>query len=334
MLKKRGGLWMALAMMLFVGVSHAGEKIRIGHIVKDASDNWFQLEWAGAEKAAEKYGFELRKVEAKDGQIVLNTIDTFASVGVQGFIICTPDPKLGPSIRIKARSLGLKLMSVDDQLVGADGKALADIPFLGISARNIGRTVGREMAKEAKRRGWDKNNWEGAALALMTIDILETARERYEGAAEALVEAGFPASQIHRSPLADGKYDSVGGFDAMSIVLTQNPTVKHWMVTASNDPITVGAVRALEGHNFNADTAMGIGINGGAEAQGEFQKSARTPFFGSVLLSSFFHGFQPCEMMYKWITEGTPPPMDTRTEGAFMTRENWQEVLEESTRIQ
>lgn len=326
-------VWCAVGVFALAALSHAGERIRIGHIVKDASDNWFQLEWAGAEKAAEKYGFELRKVEAKDGQVVLNTLDTFASVGVQGFIICTPDPKLGTSIRMKAKSLGLKLMSVDDQLADADGKPLPDVPHLGISARNIGRTVGREMANEAKRRGWDKNGWEGAALALMTIDILETARDRYEGAAEALVEAGFPASQIYRAPLADGKYDSVGGFDAMNIVLTQNPLVKRWMVTASNDPITVGAVRALEGHNFNAETAMGIGINGGAEAQGEFSKSNPTPFFGSVLLSSFVHGFQPCEMMYKWITENTPPPMNTQTEGAFMTRDNWREVLLESTKI-
>jgi L-arabinose transport system substrate-binding protein len=32
-------------------------------------------------------------------------------------------------------------------------------------------------------------------------------------------------------------------------------------------------------------------------------------------------------MLYKWIKDGTQPPLDTRSEGILITRENFEEIL-------
>ena len=48
-----------------------------------------------------------------------------AAGGAQGLIICTPDTRLGPAIVAKARGAGLKLLAVDDQFIGADGRLIA-----------------------------------------------------------------------------------------------------------------------------------------------------------------------------------------------------------------
>jgi hypothetical protein len=34
-------------------------------------------------------------------------------------------------------------------------------------------------------------------------------------------------------------------------------------------------------------------------------------------------------MLYKWIKDGVEPPLDARTTGTFITRENFRQVLKE-----
>src|ERR1700743_2643710 len=76
--------------------------VKLGFIVKQPEEPWFQLEWKFADEAGKKYGFELVKIGAADGEKVLGAIDNLAAGGTQGFVICTPDTHLGPAIVAKA----------------------------------------------------------------------------------------------------------------------------------------------------------------------------------------------------------------------------------------
>src|SRR6516225_7496780 len=122
----------ALAMSAFV--SAYAEETKIGFIVKQPEEPWFQDEWKFADQAAKEKGFTLIKIGAVDGEKLMSAIDNLGAQGAQGFIVCTPDVKLGPGIVAKAAANNLKLMTVDDRLVGAGGKPLEDVPHMGISA--------------------------------------------------------------------------------------------------------------------------------------------------------------------------------------------------------
>src|SRR4029453_11503346 len=74
-----------------------GGAIKIGFFVKQPEEPWFQLEWKFAEQAAKELGFTLVKTGANDSEKALAAIDSFAAGGAQGFIICTPDTRLGPA---------------------------------------------------------------------------------------------------------------------------------------------------------------------------------------------------------------------------------------------
>src|SRR3954469_2854529 len=126
--------------------------ITIGFIVKQPEEPWFQLEWKFAEQAAKDDGFNLIQSGATDGEKVLGAIDTLSSSGAQGFVICAPDVKLGPAIVSKAKMRGIKVLAVDDQFIGNDGKPMTDVPYLGISARKIGQSVGQALMDEMKKR--------------------------------------------------------------------------------------------------------------------------------------------------------------------------------------
>ncbi|MBN1418454.1 MAG: substrate-binding domain-containing protein [Planctomycetes bacterium] len=320
-----GSALLLLAVSIAVpGCSGDGPRpLVLGFLVKLPEELWFQNEWKFAQRCADRYGFELLKIGTPDGERVLSAIDTLAARGAKGFVVCAPDVRLGPAIVAKAESHGLKVYSVDDQLVGFDGAPL-DVPYMGISARAIGETVGKALWGEMARRGWPI---EGTAACAITYDELATSKERTDGSTAALVAAGFPADRIHRGALRTT--DVPGAIDAANAVLTRNPDVERWLVFSVNDEGVLGAVRAFEGRGFGADAVIGIGIGAGSGTV-EFEKEAPTGFFATCLLNPYRHGYETTERLYRWVTEGTPPPRDIRTEGTIITRENYAQALKDA----
>ncbi len=295
-------------------------KIKLGFLVKQPEEPWFQFEGKGADKAAAQYGFELIKQGVQDGEKVMAMIDNLAVAGAQGFVICTPDVRLGPAIMARAKQRNLKVVLVDDQFV-SDGKFMTEVPYIGMSASRIGTQQGQTLAAEMKKRGWPVAE---TAVCAITFEELDTARERTDNSIAALKAAGLPADRIFKAP--QKTTDIPGSFDAANVLLTQHPEVKHWLILGMNDNAVIGAVRAIEQRGFTADTAIGIGING-TDCIDELRKAKPTPFFGSMLVSAPREGFMSSEILYKWIKDGTPPPLDTRTEGILITRENFEAVL-------
>ncbi len=300
----------------------ATKRLKLGFLVKQQEEKWFQDEWKFAQKAADQYGFELLKIAVPDGEKVLTAIDNLGAQGAQGFVICTPDVKLGPAIVAKAATYQMKVFSVDDQFVGPDGQFM-DVPYMGISAGQIGEQVGQALWAEFQQRGWPLAE---TAAAGITFEELNTAKERTDGARRALTAAGFPADRIFTAH--EKTTDVPGAQDAMNILLTQHAQVKHWLVYSMNDEGVLGAVRALEGRGFKPGHVIGIGI-GGSSCFPELERDPATGFFGTVLISPKRHGFETAEILYRWVAEGVEPPRDTRTKGIFVDRTNFQQIARE-----
>ncbi len=296
------------------------EDIKIGFLVKQADELWFQNEWRYAQRCADEHGFELIKIGVPDGEKVVTAIDSLAAAGAQGFVICTPDPKLGPVIVSRARRHGMKVFTVDDQLVDADGEPM-DVPYMGLSALEIGRTVGRELYKELTKRGWPMD---GTAACAITYDELNTLRERIQGTTEALVKAGFPKDRIYRA--AERTTDVPGAFEAANGLLTQHTDVERWLVFSVNDEGVLGALRALEGRGYKAEDIIAIGIGAGT-GLAEFKKEKPTGYVATCLISPLRHGYESTEMLFEWIKDGAEPPADTRTSGIMCYRHNYKQTL-------
>jgi L-arabinose transport system substrate-binding protein len=303
--------------------SASGQSIKIGFLVKQPEEPWFQNEWKFAQRAADENKFELIKIGAVDGSKVLAGIDNLGAQGAQGFVICAPDVRLGPAIVNRAQRYNMKVFSVDDRFLGPDGKFIETVPYMGISAREIGRTVGKGLWAEMQKRGWKV---EDTDACVPTHDELDTARERTDGAIEALTAAGFPKDRVFIA--AQKSTDIPGGRDAANIVLTQHAGVKHWLVTGMNDEAVLGAVRAMENRGIRPADVIGIGI-GGDTGKTDFEKPQTTGFFASVLISPKRHGQETATMLYLWIKDGVSPPPTTFTSGVLITRENYKRVMAE-----
>ncbi len=310
------------------GTGSAGkgaEKVKIGFIVKSMADSWFKVETDFAQKKAAELGAELVVQEAKTGEEVQKVIDTFATQGVKGLIICAPEVQLGKAIEMQCKDKGMKLMSVDDRLVDADGKPIESIPHLGISAFNIGKMVGQAMVDEAKSRGWSMADV--GAIAVLKED-LETARDRVNGAKEILIAGGMAEAGFHVAPWG-GAVDMSSAADTAKGVITRFAATKHWVCLSSNDDGMIGAVRALEERGVKPADIIGIGINGKLVAQ-EFKTGRDSGVFASVMLKPSVHGGTTVEQMYAWIKDGKEPEKLTLTDGTVITKANYEaEIVKE-----
>jgi L-arabinose transport system substrate-binding protein len=297
-------------------------KVKLGFIVNQPDQAWYQYEWKFAEQAGKDLGFELIKIAGTDGEKALGAIDTLAAAGAQGFVICTPDVRLGPAIVARAKASNLKLIAVDDQFVGPNG-LMKDVHYLGVSARKIGEAATQAALDEMKRRGWPQAE---TSVAVITFDQLDTTRERTDAAMAMLQTAGFAPRQIHRVASRTG--DVPGAFDAANALFVRAADVKRWLVLGPADNFVLGAVRALEGRGLGARDAIAVGING-TDCIGELEKPTPTAFFASILLAPKAHGYDTAAMLHRWVTTGVEPPLDTRTAGIVITRENFVRVLKE-----
>jgi L-arabinose transport system substrate-binding protein len=318
--------YLVLTSVLLSGLQSAllADPVKIGFVVKQPEEPWFQDEWRFAEQAGKEKGFTVVKIGAENGEKVMSAIDNLASQQAQGFIICVPDVKLGAAVVAKAAADRLNLMTVDDQLVDGKGQPIATVPHMGISAHEIGKQVGQAILDEIKKRGW---NMQDVGACRITYEQLPTAHDRVTGATEVLVAAGFPKENIIDAPQA--RTDTENAFNAANIALTKNPKFKKWVSFGLNDEAVLGFVRAAEGRGFSADDMIAVGIGGAQSAINEFNKPNPTGFFGTVLISPKRHGYETSIDMYEWITKKQEPPKLTLTSGKLMNRANLKEVRAE-----
>jgi L-arabinose transport system substrate-binding protein len=301
----------------------ATDPVKIGFLVKQAEEPWFQTEWAFAEKAAKEKGFTLLKIAVPDGEKTLAAIDSLAANGAKGFVICAPDVSLGPAIVAKAKANDLKVMTVDDRFVDAKGNFMEDVPYLGMAAFEVGQKQGAAMAGEAKNRGWD---WKDTWAVINTYNELDTGKKRTDGSVDALKKAGLPEDHIVYAP--QKTLDVPGSMDATNSALVKLPSAaKHLIVGGMNDNTVLGGVRATESAGFKPANVIGIGING-TDAIGELKKPD-SGFFGSMLPSPHIEGARTATMVYEWVTTGKEPPKYTAMdEVTLITRANFKQELE------
>lgn len=307
---------------LFIATPALAADTKLGFLVKQPEDPWFQAEWQFADKAAKDLNFDVIKMAIPDGEKTLNAIDSLAASGAKGFVICTPDPKLGPAIMAKARSYDMKVVTVDDQFVDAKGNIMEKVPVVMLAATEIGERQGQELWKAFQKSGWQAVD---TGVMVITANELDTARRRTAGAVDALKKAGFPEKQIYAVPTKTN--DIPGAFDAGNSLLVQHPEVKHWLVVGMNDATVLGGVRSTEGQGFKASDVIGIGI-GGVDSVNEFSKNKPTGFYGSLLLSPDVHGYKSSQMLYEWVTKDIAPPAHTAvTDVVLLTRNNYAEEI-------
>ena len=160
------------------------DDIKIGYINKMGDHPWFVAEVAGAKKAAEEAGADLRVA----GRAVRRQSDRHhlrhdGRRRRQGHRHRRSGQGAGPVIAQKAKAAGIPLVAVDDDIYYEDG---SQVPYVGMNAYNIGKRVGEELAALYKSEGWA-----GKEVRIASIEDrkADTCMQRNKGAEEAFLKA-------------------------------------------------------------------------------------------------------------------------------------------------
>lgn len=65
----------AIGLAAVMSQSAIAENLKLGFLVKQPEEPWFQTEWKFADKAGKDLGFEVIKIAVPDGEKTLNAID-------------------------------------------------------------------------------------------------------------------------------------------------------------------------------------------------------------------------------------------------------------------
>lgn len=96
----------AIGLAAVMSQSAMAENLKLGFLVKQPEEPWFQTEWKFADKAGKDLGFEVIKIAVPDGEKTLNAIDSWLPVAqkVSLFVLRTPNSAL-PSSRKRVATI-------------------------------------------------------------------------------------------------------------------------------------------------------------------------------------------------------------------------------------
>lgn len=96
----------AIGLAAVMSQSAMAENLKLGFLVKQPEEPWFQTEWKFADKAGKDLGFEVIKIAVPDGEKTLNAIDSLLPVArkVSLFVLRTRNSAL-PSWRKRVATI-------------------------------------------------------------------------------------------------------------------------------------------------------------------------------------------------------------------------------------
>jgi L-arabinose transport system substrate-binding protein len=236
--------------------------IKIYYMQKQATQDYFVGEAAGAKKKAQELGIELVMVDlGNDTSKTLDSVNTAVAQKTSGIIIVVPDPSVGPAVASAAKAANIPLLTSDDQIcvtkpTPADCAKSDIVPRIGFSGTQMGEEVGKKAAELYKAAGWKPE--ETRIIAAWKQDVT-VCGDRVKAALPAFKAAGGPEIKVIELGTDNTPPDAQ---NKVAATVTANKSVKNWIVWGCNDENVTGGVTALENAGYKPDNIIGVGING------------------------------------------------------------------------
>lgn len=304
--------------------SSAAKTVKIAYISKMLTNPWFVSEDQGLAAKAKTLGVEYFSIDANlDDEACDAAIDNALAQDIDGLAICITNQGNGPALAMKCKEKGVELITLDDNIVDENGKAVAHV---GMPTKDVGVVGGTMLAKIANERNFFAA---GNVVAVMQIDApdISVLKPRLDGYKEALMAD---------TPLKEKDFIYVETSECMledSIVAAQatiqaHPEVTHWICGAVNDDSAVAFLKALEEQGkIPQKNILACGLGGYSMAVEEFTKG--NDGFMTVVLNPFGEGEAAMANLHAKIVNGTALPEKTLINGAVATISNWEELIKQ-----
>ncbi|WP_195986518.1 ribose ABC transporter substrate-binding protein RbsB [Clostridium sp. D53t1_180928_C8] len=247
------GLVTVMAMGSFMGCSKTENSKKVGIVLSTLNNPFFVSMKNGAEKEAEKLGYELIVLDSQDDPVKeRSNVEDLIQLGVVALLINPTDSDAVIKAVEIANESNIPVITLDRQSNGGEVTS-------HIASDNIkGGAMAAEFALEQLGNGENVN-----VVELQGIPGASATRDRGAGFHSILDDksnVNFVSSQA-----AD--FDRQKGLSVMENIIQGNKDIQ--VVFAHNDEMALGAAKAIKSSNINA---MVIGFDGGDDALDAIEK--------------------------------------------------------------
>ncbi len=292
--------------------------LTIAMINKQGTQQYFVDEANGAQEAAKALGDVTIKVTdvQLDSNAAVNAVNTAIAQKVNGIIITTPDPKIGPAIIKLAQQANIPLIATNDAIKDSSGKEAA---YVGFSGTEMGQAVGGKAGELYKASGWTPAN---TAILDVTKPDLPTCAERAAGSLSA-----FKKVVGAEVPKVINVYTDAGtpqALDRTGAAVTANRGVKNWVVWGCNDESETGAVTALQNAGFGAGKVIGVGLGAYLTCK-DWKAGGKTGNKAALSLKGDDVGKVAVNLLVDSLKNGKPVPAISKVPTKIVDATNWQQ---------
>jgi L-arabinose transport system substrate-binding protein len=244
------------------GTTNNNGPVKIYYMQKQADQDYFQGEAAGAKKKAQELGVDLVMVDLGNNTAgAIDKVNAAVAQKAKGIIIVVPDPSIGPEVVNIAKTNNIALLTSDDQICTnkpspADCDKSNVVPRVGFSGTQMGEEVGKKAAELYKAAGWAPADTRIIAAWKQDVTVCT---DRVKAALPAFKAAGGPDIQVIEVGTDNTPPDAT---NKVAATVTANKAIKHWILWGCNDENVTGGSTALENAGYTPDNIIGVGING------------------------------------------------------------------------
>lgn len=298
---------------------HISGPITIAMINKQGTQQYFVDQANGAKKAASALqGVTVTVADVNlDSNAAINAVNTAIAQKVNGILITTPDPKIGPELIKMAEQANIPIIATNDAISDSSGKPA---PYVGFSGTEMGQSVGQKAGELYKASGWSSSD---TAILNVTKPDLPTCAERASGSLSAFKKV--VGSDV---PKVINEYTDAGtpqALDRTGAVITANPGVKNWVVWGCNDESETGAVTALQNAGFGAEHVIGVGLGAYLDCK-DWKAGKTTGNKAALSLKGDDVGKVAVEKMVDFLRNGKPIPAFSKVPTQIVDATNWQQA--------
>ncbi len=267
----------------------------------DPSNPWRKLQLDYMQRAAKETGstIHLVTIGGASNALVKEAVGAASATRSTGLIIEPPFEDCGLTIRDDVESFGLPTIAINTRLRDADTKRYLDMPYFGLSNRDLGSFAANGAIDEARKRGWKSNE---TGIVVVTSGDGGKLQARGTAIRETFMAAGYAPGQIQGQAVNLGRY-------------------KNWMIVGGSDAPVLSGIRATEAGSIPAANVIGVSI-GGLGALDELAKPS-SGYFAALLIGPKEHAYDVFKRVTNAIKNGLAiDPIPTFNNGVWLTREN------------
>ena len=302
----------AIALLAMIGCNQGGKTQRgagdkgtvnvrdIAVAMPNPEDPWRKLQLEYINMAAKEANVTVHVVpiQGASNALIKEAVGAASATRSTGFIIESSLEDAGQLIRDDVERFGIPTMAINTRLRDPESKRYLDMPYFGLSNRDLGAFAANGAIEEAQKRGWKASE---TGVVVFTGNDGGKIQARGTAIRETVLASGYSGTQVQNQATGFGKF-------------------KNWIIVGGSDAPVLAAIRASETAGIPANQVIGVSI-GGLGVLDELAKPSG--FYATVLIGPKAHAYDVFKRVVSAIKNSLAlDPIPTYNNGVWLTRDN------------